>query len=60
MPSGAASSALRGAGFLVSIVEERCDPADAACYPRRGRVWAQSPSGGQAEVGSAVTIFVNP
>jgi penicillin-binding protein 1A len=61
MSRGAAISALRNAGFAVSIVEEReCDPDVPGCDYRRGFVWAQSPSGGRAEAGSVVTIFVNP
>jgi serine/threonine-protein kinase len=61
MSRGAASATLRNAGFGVSIVEEReCDPADPACDYRPGLVWRQTPSGGQAEAGSFVTIVVNP
>jgi penicillin-binding protein 1A len=59
---GAASAALQRAGFVVSVVLQReCNPADPACTYRQGIVWSQSPSGGRrAEMGSAVTITVNP
>jgi penicillin-binding protein 1A len=59
---GAASAALQRAGFVVSVVlQQECDPADPACTYRKGIVWSQSPSGGRrAEVGSTVTITVNP
>jgi penicillin-binding protein 1A len=56
MPEGAASARLNGDGFDVAVVRERCD---GACDPRRGRVWAQSPTG-EAPAGSTVTIYVNP
>ena len=59
--AGPANSILRNAGFEVSIVQEQeCDPADPACVYEPGVVWRQSPSGGQAEIGSTVTIVVNP
>ena len=59
---GAASATLDGAGFIVSVVlEQKCDPADPTCDYRKGVVWSQSPGGGrQLEVGSTVTIVVNP
>jgi penicillin-binding protein 1A len=59
--AGPASSILRNSGFEVSIVQEQeCDPADPKCVYEPGVVWQQSPSGGQAEIGSTVTIVVNP
>jgi serine/threonine-protein kinase len=59
--AGPANSILRNAGFEVSIVQElQCDPADPECFYEPGVVWQQSPSGGQAQVGSTVTIVVNP
>jgi serine/threonine-protein kinase len=59
--AGPANSILRNAGFEVSIVQEQqCDPADPTCFYEPGVVWQQSPSGGQAQVGSTVTIVVNP
>jgi penicillin-binding protein 1A len=62
LTSGAASAALKRAGFVVSVVlRQECDPADPACTYRQGIVWSQSPSGGRrAELGSSVTITVNP
>jgi penicillin-binding protein 1A len=58
---GPASSTLRNAGFQVSVVQEQeCDPADPKCVYVAGIVWRQSPSGGQAQLGSTVTIVVNP
>jgi len=59
--AGPASSILRNAGFEVSIVQgQECDPIDPNCVYEPGVVWQQSPSGGQAEIGSIVTIVVNP
>ena len=62
LTQGAATSALRNAGFEVSVsLDQECDPQDPACDYRQGIVWAQAPSGGeQAEEGSTVTIVVNP
>jgi penicillin-binding protein 1A len=62
MTQGAATAALRGAGFEVAVsFEQQCDPSDPACDYRPGIVWAQSPDGGsEAEAGSTVTIVVNP
>ncbi len=59
---GSASAQLRNAGFRVTIsYQQECDPNDADCDYRSGVVWAQSPAAGaQAEVGSTVTIVVNP
>ena len=59
---GAASAALQGAGFVVSVVlQQECDPADPLCDYRQGLVWTQSPGGGRrAAIGSTVTIVVNP
>jgi penicillin-binding protein 1A len=60
MPEGGATSQLRNAGFDVAVVnEEECDPDHPLCDYRSGVVWAQSPTG-TAEVGSTVTIYVNP
>jgi penicillin-binding protein 1A len=56
MPDGAASARLRGDGFDVAVVRERCD---GGCDPRKGIVWAQSPSG-EAPAGATITIYVNP
>jgi penicillin-binding protein 1A len=59
--AGPASSILRNAGFRVSVVEEQeCDPVDSGCLYVSDIVWQQSPSGGQAQIGSTVTIVVNP
>jgi beta-lactam-binding protein with PASTA domain len=59
--AGPASSILRNSGFEVSIVpEQECDPVDPKCVYTPGVVWQQSPSGGQAEIGSTVMIVVNP
>ncbi len=62
LTEGAASAALRKAGFEVAVVHEaQCNPNDSGCDYRSGIVWAQTPSGGrQADVGSTVTIVVNP
>lgn len=62
LTQGAANAALRSAGFEVSVsLDQECDPEDPSCDYRQGVVWAQSPSGGaEAEVGSTVTIVVNP
>jgi len=62
MTQGAATAALRKAGFSVTIIEEpQCDPSDPACDYKKGVVWAQSPVGGRtAPAGSTVTIRVNP
>jgi penicillin-binding protein 1A len=62
LTQGAATSALRNAGFEVSVsLDQECDPQDPACDYRQGIVWAQAPSGGeQAEEGSTITIVVNP
>ena len=59
---GAASAALQGAGFVVSVVlQQGCDPADPNCDYRKGVVWSQNPDGGRgASTGSTVTIVVNP
>jgi serine/threonine-protein kinase len=59
---GAASAALQTTGFVVSVVlQEECDPADPICDYREGVVWSQSPGGGgQAAIGSTVTILVDP
>ncbi len=59
---GSASAQLRNAGFRVTIsYQQVCDPQDPDCDYRTGVVWAQSPGGGsKAEVGSTVTIVVNP
>jgi beta-lactam-binding protein with PASTA domain len=60
MGQAAATSALRGAGFEVAVLREaECDPSDPSCVYLPGVVWAQSPTG-RAEVGSTVTIRVNP
>jgi penicillin-binding protein 1A len=60
MGQAAATSALRAAGFRVSVVrEQECDPADPGCDYLPGIVWSQSPTG-TAEPGSIVTIVVNP
>jgi hypothetical protein len=60
--SAAATAALHNAGFRVTVsFEQECDPADPECGYRAGVVWSQTPSGGtSAEVGSTVTIVVNP
>jgi serine/threonine-protein kinase len=59
--AGPASAIIRNAGFEVSIVQEqRCDPADPECVYEPGVVWEQSPGVGLAEIGSTVTIVVNP
>ena len=63
LPRGAAVAQLQGAGFRVDVsYAAECDPAvDPACQYRPGVVWAQSPGAGQAaEIGSPVTIVVNP
>lgn len=62
MHRGAAEAALEQAGFDVSVsFAEGCDPDDQACDDQPGVVWSQSPNGGtQAELGSTVTIVVNP
>jgi hypothetical protein len=62
MSEGAATAALRGAGFDVSVsAEQECDPLDPACDYRQGVVWTQTPSGDtEAPPGSTVTIVVNP
>jgi beta-lactam-binding protein with PASTA domain len=62
MQRGAAVAALEQAGFGVSVsFAQECDPDDEACDYQPGVVWSQSPNGGtQAEVGSTVTIVVNP
>ena len=61
MTQGAATAALRNAGFRVSVsLDEECDPTDDTCDYQPGIVWAQSPSGGTAELDSTVTIVVNP
>src|SRR5207249_4235593 len=59
---GAASAALQGAGFVVSVVlQQGCDPADPSCTYRKGVVWSQDPVGGRgASTGSTVRIVVNP
>ncbi|OFW78066.1 MAG: hypothetical protein A2Z48_01715 [Actinobacteria bacterium RBG_19FT_COMBO_70_19] len=59
---GSASAQLRNAGFRVTVSYQReCDPEAPECDYRQGVVWAQSPGGGaQAEIGSTVTIVVNP
>ncbi|GBC86878.1 Penicillin-binding protein 2D [bacterium HR12] len=59
---GAATAALRNAGFRVAVsYQEECDPDAEGCDYRRGIVWAQSPAAGRrAEIGSTVTIVVNP
>jgi penicillin-binding protein 1A len=60
MGEAAATAALRGAGFDVSVVRlQECDPADPGCNYRPGVVWRQEPSG-SAEPGTTVTITVNP
>ena len=57
---GQAVSMLRREGFNVSVVHEaESDPQEAE--QNSGEVWKQSPPGGtEAEVGSTVTIWVNP
>ncbi len=62
MTEGAATAALRNAGFEVAVVyEAQCDPADPTCDAQPGIVWAQTPAGDKtAEPGSTVTIVVNP
>ncbi len=57
-----ATAQLHDAGFRVAVAyEEACDPSDPDCDYGPGVVWAQSPGGGSiAEVGSTVTIVVNP
>lgn len=62
LAEGAASTRLRNAGFRVAIsYEQECDPGSPECDYRAGTVWKQSPRGGtKAEVGSTVTLSVNP
>jgi penicillin-binding protein 1A len=62
LPRTVAVAQLRGSGFRVDVsYNEECHPADPTCEYRPGVVWAQSPAAGeQAEVGSTVTIVVNP
>ena len=62
LAEGAASTRLRNAGFRVAIsYEQECDPGSPECDYRTGTVWKQSPRGGtKAEVGSTVTLSVNP
>jgi penicillin-binding protein 1A len=62
MTQGAATAALRNAGFEVSVREQQeCDPADPSCVYNKGVVWAQSPSAGsKLPAGTIVTIIVNP
>jgi serine/threonine-protein kinase len=62
MRRGAAEAAIEQAGFDVSVsFAEGCDPDDQGCDYRPGVVWSQSPNGGtEAELGSTVTIVVNP
>jgi len=56
----AAESRIRNAGFRVAVVTE-AESNDRAANKRRGRVWGQSPAGGnRAREGSTVTIWVNP
>jgi penicillin-binding protein 1A len=56
----AAEDALRNQGFSVNVIfEAESNPGQAR--RRRGRVWKQSPGGGDsAPRGSTVTIWVNP
>jgi beta-lactam-binding protein with PASTA domain len=58
----AATAQLQGAGFLVTVsYQQECDPEAPQCDYRQGVVWAQSPAGGaEAELGTTVTIVVNP
>ncbi len=62
MKRGRASTTLSNAGFDVKIVQDaECQPSDPSCDYRAGVVWSQSPDAGkQAQVGSTVTIVVNP
>jgi serine/threonine-protein kinase len=62
MTQGAATAALRNAGFETSVQEQQeCDPADPSCVYRKGVVWAQTPSAGsKLPAGSIVTVIVNP
>ena len=56
----AAENILRREGFRVNVVYE-AESDSGQAKRRRGRVWKQSPGGGDsAPEGSAVTIWVNP
>ena len=59
---GSASAQVHNAGLRVAVsYQQACDPNDPGCDYRSGVVWAQSPGGGStAEVGSTVTIVINP
>jgi hypothetical protein len=62
LTQGSATAVLKNAGFAVTIaVQSECDTSDPACDARKGIVWSQSPGGGgEATIGSRVTIVVNP
>ncbi len=59
---GSAAARLRRAGFEVAVsYQAECDASDPTCVYRQGVVWAQSPAAGsEAELGTTVTIVVNP
>jgi penicillin-binding protein 1A len=58
--SSDASAAIKAAGLTAHVVTQ-AEPKSPGSGSRKGRVWKQSPSGGTAvEVGSTVTIYVNP
>jgi penicillin-binding protein 1A len=62
MTEDQATTALANAGFEVAVEKDReCRPSKPSCDYRPGVVWSQSPDAGtEADVGSTVTIVVNP